>query len=142
MIGFGKHMVRLSNWTDRNRSAAFAGVRLSSSCFLSILISNSQVYFVAWYLNLLLPTLFTFIAVLIAVPVSRSLCFPPQKLALIDHTTSGNTPAAPSKGEKTSADSATGAPEAQKGEAAEQEANSFVNGIGSLAVGLATYTGE
>lgn len=91
--------------------------------------------------NLLLPTLSTFIAILITVPISRRMCFPPQKLALIDHATSGNAPAAPGHGEKISSDSATGAPEAQKGEAAEQEASSFVNGLGTIAVALGTGTG-
>jgi hypothetical protein len=100
-----------------------------------------QVYFLAWLFDLLLPTLGVFLVVLITVPAARPLCFPPASLVVIDHATSGNAPAPPGADEAFSHDSATGAPQAAKGEAAEQEATSFVNSLGSLAVGLGTGTG-
>jgi hypothetical protein len=107
-----------------------------------VLTRVSQVYFVAWIFNILLPIIGIFLVVLITIPASRPLCFPPESLAVIDHATSTNAPAAPGKGEKHSTDSATGAPETQKGEAAEQEATSFIAGIGSLAIGIGTGTGS
>jgi hypothetical protein len=89
-----------------------------------------------------MPTIFAFLAVLIASPSWRSICFPTRRIALIDPKTSKHVPAAPAKGEKISHNSITGAPEAQKGEAAEQEAKSFVAGIGTIAVGLITGTSK
>jgi len=61
--------------------------------------------------------------------------FPPAPLALVDSKTGGvQTPQAGVLG---SHDSATGAPEKHKGEAVEQEAHSFVSGIGAIALSSA-----
>jgi hypothetical protein len=98
-----------------------------------------QVYFLAWFFNLLVPALFTLLAVLIMVPPTRKLLFPP--ITHLQLAEDGLMPAPPKAGEKISTDTATGAPEAAKGEAAEQEATNFFASIGVLAVGLGTGGG-
>ncbi|KAK3064397.1 hypothetical protein LTS18_007545 [Coniosporium uncinatum] len=73
---------------------------------------------------------------LIAYPPSRPFLFPPAPLALVDGKTGGVQK--PKAGVLGSLDSATGAPENMKGEAVEQEASNFVNGIASVALSSAT----
>jgi hypothetical protein len=90
----------------------------------------------AWFLNLLIPTFFTTLIVLIAYPPSRPIFFPPAPLALVNSSTGGIQ--SPKAGVLGSHDSATGAPEKHKGEAVEQEASNFVTGIGSIALSSAT----
>lgn len=115
LITFAKHIARLRSWREPRRTAGFAAV-----------------YFAAWMLNLLLPTLLTLLIVLIIVPESRPLLFPPAPLSLIDLKTGGiQTPMAGVLG---SHDSATGAPEKHKGEAVEQDASNFVSGIAAVAL--------
>jgi hypothetical protein len=80
--------------------------------------------------------------VLIVVPQLRPVFFPPTKLAVVHPHEGGNAPAPPAGDEEHSGDTLTGAPEAQKGEAAEQEASNFVSGIALVAVGAASGTGE
>lgn len=62
--------------------------------------------------------------------------FPPVPMALVDSSTGG--PKTPMAGHLGSQDSATGASETFKGEAAEKEASNLVASIASLAVGSVT----
>lgn len=144
MVAFGKHLARLSLWTDTYRSAAFCAVSAvlrTHHLLCSQFFSFTKVYFIAWFLNLLLPAIFTLLAVLIAFPPARSILFPPERLSIVPPS-SGNKPAPPTLGEDHSHDTLTGAPEAQKGEAAEKEASNFVGGLAQVAVGVASGTGE
>jgi hypothetical protein len=118
VMGFAKHIARLRSWREPRRTAGFAGV-----------------YFAAWLLNLLVPTMLTLLIVLIAVPESRALLFPPAPLALVDSKTGGVQK--PKAGVLGSHDSATGAPEKYKGEAVEQEASNLVSGIATVAISSA-----
>jgi len=118
MVAFGKHIVRLRSWREPRRSAAFAGV-----------------YFLAWILNMVVPTMLITMIVLTAVPEARDLLFPPAPIALIDSKTGGvQTPKAGVLG---SHDSVTGAPEKHKGEAVEQEASNLFSSFTSVAVSSA-----
>lgn len=67
---------------------------------------------------------------------SRAFLFPPAPIALVDSKSGGVQK--PKSGVLGSHDSATGAPENHKGEAVEQEASNFVNGIASVALTSAT----
>ena len=118
LMGFGKHIVRLRSWREPHRTIPFA-----------------VVYFLAWLLNLVVPTMLITFIVLIIVPEAREILFPPAPLALVDSKTGGvQTPKAGVLG---SHDSATGAPEKHKGEAVEQEASNLVSSIGSVALSSA-----
>lgn len=77
----------------------------------------------------------TTLIVLIAVPKSRPLLFPPAPLALVSGKTGGVQK--PKAGVLGSHDSVTGAPEKHQGEAVEQEASNFVSGIASVAMSSA-----
>jgi len=118
LISFGKHIVRLRSWREPRRTSAFAAV-----------------YFLAWILNLIVPAFLTTIIVLITVPKSRHILFPPVPIALVDPKTGGvQTPKAGVLG---STCSATGASENYKGEAVEQEASNLVASVASVAVSSA-----
>ncbi|KAL8763452.1 MAG: hypothetical protein Q9184_000760 [Pyrenodesmia sp. 2 TL-2023] len=119
LMGFGKHIARLRSWREPRRTGVFAAV-----------------YALAWIFNLLVPTFFVTLIVLIVYPPSRPILFPPAPLALVDSNTGGVQ--SPKAGVLGSHDSATGAPEKHKGEAVEQEASNFVSGIGSIALSSAT----
>lgn len=69
-------------------------------------------------------------------PTARRLCFPPAPLALVDYSTGGVTK--PAAGTLGTVDTATGAPENQKGEALENEASNFVTSIGAIAMNIMT----
>ncbi|KAF2262598.1 hypothetical protein CC78DRAFT_569622 [Lojkania enalia] len=118
MMGFGKHIVRLRSWRETRRTALF--------CIA---------YFVAWFLDLLAPLFSVTVIILIVYLPSREFLFPPAPIALVSSHGGVQKPKAGVLG---SADSATGAPENHKGEAVEQEASNFVNGIASVALSSAT----
>lgn len=118
LVAFYNHIARLRSWRERNRTLAFAGV-----------------YFVAWLLDYLVPTILTFIIVLIVYRPSRPYCFPPAPLALIDSKTGGVKK--PAAGVLGSDNSLTGAPEKHSGEAVEQEASNFFNSFTSIAISSA-----
>lgn len=118
MMSFGKHIVRLRSWREPRRTAAFAGV-----------------YALAWLLNMVMPTIFLTLIVLITVPRARSIMFPPAPLALVDRHTGGVQ--SPPAGVLGSTDSYTGAPEQYKGMAVEQEAQNLISGIASVAISSA-----
>jgi hypothetical protein len=85
---------------------------------------------------MLVPLFLTTLVFLITYPPSRGVLFPPAPLALVDGRSRGVQK--PKAGVLGSHDSATGAPENHKGEAVEQEASNFVNGIASIALTSAT----
>jgi Protein of unknown function (DUF3292) len=118
VIGFGKHIARLRSWREPRRTAGFAAV-----------------YGLAWLLNLVVPTMVATIIVLIAVPQSRDILFPPAPLALVNSKTGGLQK--PSAGVLGSPDSLTGASEKHEGEAVEQEASNLVSGIATVAISSA-----
>ena len=87
----------------------------------------------AWAVDLLAPTFFSLLIVLVISPESRSSLFPPAPIALVDKDTGGVQK--PKAGVLGSHDSVTGAPENMKGEAAEQEASNLIASVASVAVG-------
>ncbi|KAF2086697.1 hypothetical protein K490DRAFT_57606 [Saccharata proteae CBS 121410] len=93
-------------------------------------------YFVAWTFDFLVPLMVSTLIALIVYPPARDILFPPAPIALVDSSTGGVQK--PKAGILGSHDSATGAPENHKGEAVEQEASNFVNGIASVALSSAT----
>jgi hypothetical protein len=118
MVGFSQHIARLRSWREQNRTIAFVSV-----------------YFVAWLIDCLVPTIILFLIVLIIYPPSRTYCFPPAPIALIDSKTGGIKK--PAAGVLGSDNSLTGAPEKHQGEAVEQEASNFVNSFTSIAISSA-----
>lgn len=86
-------------------------------------------------MDILLPTIFTTLIVLVIFPQSRKLLFPPAPIALVNTETGGVQK--PKAGVLGSHDSVTGAPEKFKGEAAEQEANNLIASVATVAVGSA-----
>lgn len=89
----------------------------------------------AWTFNILFPTVFMTLVVLVVYPPSRPILFPPAPLALVSSKTGGIQ--SPQAGVLGSHDSVTGAPEKYQGMAVEQEAYNFVSGIGSIALSSA-----
>lgn len=114
-----KHIARLRSWRETRRTSCFAAT-----------------YFLAWILDLLVPTLSLTLITLIVYPRSRGMLFPPAPVALVSSKSGGVQK--PKSGVLGSHDSATGAPENHRGEAVEQEASNFVNGIASIALSSAT----
>ncbi|KAF2135300.1 uncharacterized protein K452DRAFT_323134 [Aplosporella prunicola CBS 121167] len=119
LMGAVKQIARLRSWRETRRTTWFC-----------------TVYFIAWLLDLLVPLFSATLIALIAYPPSRDILFPPAPIALVDSSTGGVQK--PKSGVLASTDSATGAPENHKGEAVEQEASNFVNGIASVALSSAT----
>jgi hypothetical protein len=118
MIGFGKQIVRLRSWRETRRTSWFCAA-----------------YFLAWFFDLIVPLLTFTLVALIVYPPSRPVLFPPAPIALVSKTGGVQKP---KSGVLASHDSVTGAPENHKGEAVEQEASNFVNGIASVALASAT----
>ncbi|OOF99961.1 hypothetical protein ASPCADRAFT_161319 [Aspergillus carbonarius ITEM 5010] len=116
LTAFVKHIARIRSWREQQRTSAFCAV-----------------YFVAWAVDLLAPTFFSLLIVLVISPESRSSLFPPAPIALVDKDTGGVQK--PKAGVLGSHDSVTGAPENMKGEAAEQEASNLIASVASVAVG-------
>lgn len=114
-----KHVARLRSWRETRRTACFAGA-----------------YLVAWAFDFLIPLLTLTAITLIVYPPSRGFLFPPAPVALVSSKTGGVQK--PKAGVLGSHDSATGAAENHKGEAVEQEASNFVNGIATIALSSAT----
>ncbi|KAL4803079.1 hypothetical protein BDV18DRAFT_163604 [Aspergillus unguis] len=113
-----KHVARLRSWKEPERTTWFC-----------------VVYFTAWLLDFLAPTMITTLIVLIVYPPSRTILFPPAPIALVDPSTGGVQK--PKAGVLGSHDSMTGAPEKYKGEAAEQEASNLISSVATVAVGSA-----
>lgn len=91
-------------------------------------INNLQGYFVAWAVDLLVPTILGTVVALIMVPPVRLLLFP--GLAKTD----GPQGSTSTEEQVQSEDSLTGAPENHKGEAAEQEAKNLVDSFANVAM--------
>lgn len=98
-------------------------------------LTDRQIYFLAWFFNLLMPILFTLLLTLILYPPSRPLLFPPAPLSLTSTTTGGLIH--PRSGVLATADTVTGAPEAHPGESLEREAANFVASIAQIALSAA-----
>lgn len=118
MMAFGKHIARIRSWRETRRTAW--------AC---------TAYFLAWFFDLIMPMMTLMIITLIVYKPSREFMFPPAPIALVSSKGGVQKPKAGVLG---STDSATGAPENHKGEAVEQEASNFVNGIASVALSSAT----
>jgi Protein of unknown function (DUF3292) len=118
LIAFGKHIARLRSWREPRRTAVFCAV-----------------YSLAWLIGCIVPLSCIVLIVLIAVPKSRAIMFPPAPIALVNSKTGGVQQ--PKAGVLGSHDSATGAPEKHQGEAVEQEASNLVNSIASVAISSA-----
>ncbi|RPA86457.1 hypothetical protein BJ508DRAFT_234381 [Ascobolus immersus RN42] len=116
-----KHIMRLRSWREAQRTTYFM-----------------IAYFIAWGLNLLAPLFIGTMLLLIVSPSARARLFPPAPIALIDAAT-GDLQEPPA-GVLGSDDTFTGAPQQHYGEAAEQEAFTFVSALGSILV--AAGTGE
>jgi hypothetical protein len=84
---------------------------------------------------MIMPLISVTLITLIVYPPAREIMFPPAPIALVSSKGGVQKPKAGTLG---STDSATGAPENHKGEAVEQEASNFVNGIASVALSSAT----
>lgn len=93
-------------------------------------------YFIAWLFDFVVPLLSVTIITLLAYPPARGVLFPPAPIALVDAGTGGVQK--PKAGVLGSHGSATGAPENHKGEAVEQEASNFFNGITAIILTSAT----
>lgn len=119
MVAAVKHIARLRSWREKRRTSYFAAA-----------------YFVAWLFDLIVPLLSAVVITLIVYPPSREFLFPPAPVALVDSNTGGVQK--PRAGVLGSHDSATGAPENHKGEAVEQEASNFVEGIATMALSSAS----
>ncbi|KAI1848461.1 hypothetical protein JX266_005767 [Neoarthrinium moseri] len=119
LIGAVKHVARLRSWREARRTGAF--------CFA---------YSIAWAFDFIVPLLCITTITLVVYPPSRGVLFPPAPIALVDNKSGGVQK--PKAGVLGSHDSATGAPENHKGEAVEQEASNFFNGITSVVLASAT----
>ncbi|KAF8181127.1 hypothetical protein K438DRAFT_1725259 [Mycena galopus ATCC 62051] len=119
VISIVKHVARLRSWRETRRTSVSCGV-----------------YLLAWVLDILVPTLVTVTLVLIVYPPARALLFPPAPLALVDPVSGGVQK--PRAGLLGSTDTATGALENHKGEAAEAEAARLVTSIASVAIASAS----
>ncbi|RPA93927.1 hypothetical protein L873DRAFT_1703435 [Choiromyces venosus 120613-1] len=118
MASFGKHIARLRSWNEFRRTGAFC-----------------VTYYLAWFMNFLMPALFIMVITLIVYPPSRTYLFPPAPLALVDAKSGGLKK--PIAGVLGSHSSLTGAPEKHHGEAVEQEAHNFVSSFGAIAMSTA-----
>ncbi|KAK7943890.1 uncharacterized protein PG986_013003 [Apiospora aurea] len=119
LISVVKHAARLRSWRETRRTSAFCAV-----------------YFIAWLFDFVVPLLSVTLITLIAYPPARGVLFPPAPIALVDANTGGVQK--PKAGVLGSHGSATGAPENHKGEAVEQEASNFFNGITAIILTSAT----
>ncbi|KAF4970067.1 hypothetical protein FSARC_2813 [Fusarium sarcochroum] len=89
-------------------------------------------YFTAWYLNMLMPTLWATLMAILLYPKIRSTLFPRCPPSLV-HYREGSLMNPPA-GIFSTADTATGAPENLKGEALEREASNFATGLVALSI--------
>ncbi|KGO42812.1 Protein of unknown function DUF3292 [Penicillium expansum] len=108
---FFRHITRLRSWKEPVRTTIFCAG-----------------YFVAWAVDLLVPTILGLVVALIMVPSVRLLLFP---VRLKKDESNGSSP---TEGQVQSEDSLTGAPENHKGEAAEQEAKNLVDSFATVAM--------
>ncbi|GAB1204325.1 hypothetical protein APSETT445_002977 [Aspergillus pseudonomiae] len=109
LVNFFRHITRLRSWREPRRTSAF--------CIT---------YFVAWFLDLLIPLTTGVLVALILSPSTRSLLFPPGSTSRKGSDAGGS--------EQSTRNSITSAPETYKGEAAEQEASNLVNDIANVAM--------
>ncbi|TLS21385.1 uncharacterized protein PpBr36_10265 [Pyricularia pennisetigena] len=127
LVASMKHIARLRSWREPRRTGTFC---------ISGTDGINQAYLTAWALDMLFPLLFASLITLIVSQRARNLAFPPAPVSLVDRHTGG--PTKPEAGVLGSTDSATGAPEHQKGETIENEASNFVTGVAGIAVNTLT----
>ncbi|EKV06602.1 hypothetical protein Pdw03_3592 [Penicillium digitatum] len=108
---FFRHITRLRSWKEPVRTTIFC-----------------MGYFVAWAVDLLVPTFLCLVVALIMVPSVRLLLFP--GLAKSDSSNRSTS----TEGQVQFEDSLTGAPENHKGEAAEEEAKNLVDSFATVAL--------
>jgi len=97
-------------------------------CFLiAITDRRTQVYVVAWIFDFLIPLTLGVLLAVISSKRARDILFPPAPLALVSLTSGGLQK--PQAGQLGTKDTLSGAPEAQEGEAKEEEAAKIVNNI-------------
>jgi hypothetical protein len=113
LFSFVKHISRLRSWRERNRTTIFC-----------------VIYFAAWALDCLVPTILLLSIVLVVSPAARQTLFPPFPNSLM---TLSSIPTPPPAGILATSDSLTGAPEHLPGEAVENEASNFVSALGAIA---------
>ncbi|KAL5872740.1 hypothetical protein ACKVWC_008365 [Pyricularia oryzae] len=113
-----KHVARLRSWRESRRTACFCAA-----------------YVFAWTFDCLVFLLSATLLTLIVYAPSRAFLFPPAPMSLVSSKHGGVQK--PKSGVLGSHDSVTGAPENHKGEAVEQEASNFVNGMTSVALSSA-----
>ncbi|KAJ6562429.1 hypothetical protein B0H19DRAFT_1288259 [Mycena capillaripes] len=118
-ISIVKHVARLRSWRETRRTSVFCAA-----------------YLLAWLCDLLVPLVVAVALLLIVYPPSRAFLFPPAPIALVDPVSGGIQK--PRAGFLGSTDTAIGAPENHKGEAAEAEAAHFVKSIASVAIATAS----
>ncbi|KAJ5189101.1 Protein of unknown function DUF3292 [Penicillium cf. griseofulvum] len=106
-----RHITRLRSWKEPARTTIFCAG-----------------YFVAWAVDLLVPTILGLVVALIMVPSVRLLLFP--GLAKTEDSNGKSS----AEGQVQSEDSLTGAPENHKGEAAEREAKNLVDSFATVAM--------
>ncbi|KAF4440617.1 hypothetical protein F53441_12238 [Fusarium austroafricanum] len=114
-IIFRQHLSRLQSWREPRRTTAFC-----------------LVYFTAWYLDFLIPTLLAALMAILLSPKIRNTLFPPCPPSLVHYQ--GGHLIKPASGILGTVDSATGAPENLKGETLEREASNFATGIIALSI--------
>ena len=129
-----KHIARLRSWRENRRTAAFCIVSEANLSYIHY--SHIQAYYAAWAADLLIPLLSIVLIASVISPSARKALFPPAPLAIVDYKTGGVTK--PLAGVLGSTNSATGAPENQKGEAVENEASNFVTSFGAIGMNIAT----
>lgn len=88
---------------------------------------KQQVYFSAWYFNLIVPLLLSTLIVIVSSSEARDTLFPPAPRALVNIKT--GLLQTPQAGQLGTDDTLTGAPEKQPYEAIEEEAANFFQNI-------------
>jgi hypothetical protein len=126
---FFRHITRLRSWKEPVRTTIFCGVCWPGPLNECWNVNVLQGYFVAWIVDILIPTTLGLLIALIIVPSVRVLMFPDLAKKVDPTGESGS-----SSGQIESQDSLTGAPENHKGEAAEQEAKNFVDSFAAVAM--------
>ncbi|KAJ5919405.1 hypothetical protein N7466_010348 [Penicillium verhagenii] len=114
VIEFFRHITRLRSWKESGRTTVF--------CI---------VYFTCWAFDILVPTICGVMVSMIMIPQVRAWIFPATTATLNSEIPSARNS---ETGQPESLDSLTGAPEAHKGEAAEQEARNLIDSLATVAI--------
>ncbi|KAK7205107.1 hypothetical protein BZA70DRAFT_279078 [Myxozyma melibiosi] len=115
MLGAVKHIARIRSWNETVRTSLFC-----------------LAYTIAWIYDCVFSLFLWVSIILIVVPKSRRILFPPAPISLVNART--GTAQKPPSGGVGSTDSASGGSENMKGEAVEIEAHDFVSSMAAVAV--------